>query len=170
MPEREKGKSLEELLIEQNEMALAREKREIEEHEQRRAKLKADADLYQSKLKARLEREGRSDTKILKHQRLCNHQKGHGSYKKPPIPEYNLSAHQHPSGEFCIMCLAGCSMRWVQGDTRDTLVPTWMRSQKKPLPNHTGFSFEDMWAKLPHDALSRSDVVMAQVGWEAPAA
>ena len=166
----EKQLSLEELLIEQNKMALAREKREIEEHEQRRAEMKAAAELYQSKLKNKLEREGRSSDKVLKHQRFCDHQKGHGSYKKPPIPEYQLHAHQFTSGEFFIMCGAGCGMKWVQGDTRETLVPTWMRAQNKPKPNHTGFSFEDMWAKLPHDALSRSDVIMAQVGSEAPAA
>jgi len=169
MPER-KERSLEELLIEQNELALAREKRETLEYDQRQTKMKEDAALYQSKLKARLEREGRSDAKLLKHQRFCDHQKGHGSYKKPPIPEYNIYAHQLPSGQFFIACLAGCSMRWVQGDTRETLVATSIRAQNKPKPNHTGFSFEDMWAKLPHDALSRSDVVMAQVGSEAPAA
>lgn len=166
----EKAKSLEELLIEQNELALKREKRESLEYEQRQVELRNAANLYASKLKARLEREGRSDAKVLKHQRVCDHQKGHGSYKKPPIPEYQLAAHQFPSGEFFIMCLAGCGMKWVQGDTREMLVPTWMRSQKEEKPNHTGLSFEDMWAKLPHEALSRSDVVMAQVGSEAPAA
>jgi hypothetical protein len=166
----EKQMSLEELLIEQNKMALAREKREIVAHEQHQKELADAAALYQSKLKSRLEREGRSDAKHLANQKFCAHQKGKGSYKKPPIPEYQLCAHQFPSGEFFIMCLAGCGMRWVQGDTRETLVPTWMRGQQKPKPNHTGFSFEDMWAKLPHDALSRSDVVMASVGSEAPAA
>lgn len=166
----EKQRSLEELLIEQNELALKREKREVIEHEQRQTELANAAALYQSKLKNKIEREGRTDAKILKHQRFCDHQKGHGSYKKPPIPEFQLYAHQFPSGEFFIMCGAGCAMKWVQGDTRETLVPTWMRSQNKPKPNHTGLSFEDMWAKLPHDALSRSDVVMASVGSEAPAA
>jgi hypothetical protein len=162
------AKSLEELLIEQNELALLREKREMKEFDQRQADLKAAAELYQAKLKARLEREGRSAAKHLKHQQFCPHQKGAGSYKKPPIPEYNLYAHQLPSGAFYIRCLAGCSMTWVQGDTRETLVPNPIRNQKKSLVNHTGMSFEDMWAKLPHDSLSRSDVVMAQVGSEAP--
>jgi hypothetical protein len=166
----EKQLSLEELLIEQNKMNLAREKREVVAHEQRQAELKAAADLYQSKLKSKNEREGRSNDKTLRNQKYCPHQKGKDSYKKPPIPEYQLCAHQFPSGEFFIMCTAGCGMKWVQGDTRETLVPTWMRTQSKPKPNHTGFSFEDMWGKLPHDALSRSDVVMAQVGSEAPAA
>jgi hypothetical protein len=161
-------KSLEELLIEQNELALLREKRESKEYDQRQVDLKAAADLYQSKLKARLEREGRSAAKHLKHQRICDHQAGHGAFKKPPIPEYQIYAHQLSSGAFFIRCRAGCSMTWVQGDTRETLVPSPIRNQKKPLVNHTGFSFEDMWAKLPHDSLSRSDVVMAQVGSEAP--
>lgn len=169
MPEK-KERNLEDLLIEQNELALAREKRETLEYDQRQAELKAKAADYQAKLKARLEREGRSAAKHLKHQRFCLHQKGHNSYKKPPIPEYSLYAHQLPSGAFYVRCLAGCSMTWVQGDTRETLVPSSIRNQKGPLVNHTGFSFEDMWAKLPHDALSRSDVVMAQVGSEAPAA
>lgn len=166
----EKAKSLEELLIEQNELALKREKRESLEYEQRQVELRNAANLYASKLKARLEREGRSDAKVLKHQHFCDHQKGHGSYKKPPIPEYQIYAHQLPSGQFFIRCLAGCAMTWVQGDTREILVPSVIRAQKEAKPNHTGFSFEDMWAKLPHDALSRSDVVMAQVGSEAPAA
>jgi len=170
MPEKDKAKSLEELLIEQNELALSREKRETLEYAQRQTKLQEEAQLYQSKLKARLERDGRSADKHLRHQRFCDHQKGHNSYKKPPIPEYQIYAHQLPSGAFYIRCLAGCSMTWVQGDTRETLVPSVIRNQKKPKLNHTGLSFEDMWAKLPHDALSRSDVVIAQVGSEAPAA
>lgn len=158
MPEPIKLTPLEELM-------LKREIREAEEFEQRQGSLKAQALHFAEKLKNKLQREQRGTDKEIKHQSRCNHHKGNGCYKKSPVPEFNLYAHQLPSGRFFIKCLAGCAMRWDQGDTREML----QNYHGKRVKNHTGFSFEDMWAKLPHDSVSRSEVSMLGVGTEAPA-
>jgi hypothetical protein len=151
--------SLEELML----MRELREQAEFEERQvaEREAKLAKAA-----RLNARLLRDQRTTEKEIKNQKVCNHEKGNRSYKKSPLPEYNIYAHQLPDGTFFIKCRNACGMRWNQGDTREWL---FKRDGEERIVNQTGQSFEDMWAKLPHDSLSRSDVVLSAVGSEAPA-
>jgi hypothetical protein len=150
-----------------NELMFMREQREAAEYEERQVATREASMVRAAKVSARKLRDQRVIEKESKDQIRCNHEKGGNAYKKSPLPEYNIYAHQLPTGKYFIKCRNRCGMRWNQGDTREFLLN---RDGQAKLPNHTGQSFEDMWAKLPHDAISRSDVVMAQVGAEAPSA
>lgn len=154
------GKSLEELLLEQNRINAAREEREAAEYVEKQAAATEEKLRKAARLRTKLERESRSDTKKQQDQRRCNHEKGQNAYKRKPIPEYNIYAHQLPNGMFFIACRNRCGMKWYQGDTKEFLMPNPVRGNKKPLPNHTGKSFEDMWDKLEKPSISRSEIVM----------
>ena len=156
-----KSSSLEELLTALNAIALKREQREAAEYEARQVADREAKLLRAAKLNDRLLRDQRTSDKEKKHHRNCNHLKGHGpqSGSQAPAPKFNLYAHQLPTGNFFIKCLAGCGMRWNQGDTREFL---FNRDGEAKIPNYTGKSFEDMFAVLPQDAISRSDIPMTQ--------
>jgi hypothetical protein len=145
------------------EIMLSREIREQAEWEEKQAAQREEKLAKAARLNARLQSEKWALDKEINTQKRCDHQKGSNAFKKSPVPEYNIYAHQLPDGTFFIKCRNRCGMRWNQGDTREFLI----RDGKK-IPNHTGQSFEDMWSKLPHDSLSRSDVVTPAVGSEAP--
>jgi hypothetical protein len=148
---------------------LMREQREAAEYEARQVAEREDKLLKAAKLNERLLRDQRTSDKEKKNHRSCNHLKGRGpqSGSQAPAPKFNLYAHQLPTGEFFIKCLAGCGMRWNQGDTREFL---FNRDGVAKIPNYTGKSFEEMFALLPHDAVSRSDIPLTQPGSESVSA
>jgi hypothetical protein len=150
------------------EIMLQRELREQAEYERQVAEREEELKTKAHKFTQRQQRDQRSVSKELQNQKNCNHERGNRAFKKSPIPEHALYAHQLPTGQYFIKCLAGCGMRWNAGDTKETLLNR--EGPGKHLPNHTGLSFEDMWRKLPHEGISRSDVVMPSVGTDAPAA
>jgi hypothetical protein len=143
------------------EIMLMREQREQAEYEEAQAAKREVKLQHAANISAKLLRDQRVIETENKHHKSCSHMKGRGpqSGSQAPAPKFNLYAHQLPSGEFFIKCLAGCGMRWNMDDTREWL---FNRDGVEKTPNHTGQSFQDMWNKLPHDAVSRSAVQFTQ--------
>jgi hypothetical protein len=147
------------------ELMFMREQREAQEWEEKQIATRETKLQHAARVSSRLLQDKQANEKEARDQTRCSHEKGNGAYRKSPMPEYNLYAHQLPDGKYFIKCRNRCGMRWNQGDTREFL---FNRDGVPKIPNHSGQSFEDMWAKLPHEAISRSDVVMPSVGSDAP--
>jgi len=138
-----KKQTLEELMTEQNRIALAREQREAREYAERQAAAE-EAKLQQAaKLHQKLLRDKNEAQKKFGDQRACAHLKGIGAHDQN-MTLYNLYSHQLPDGSVFIRCRNRCGFMWLAGDTRETIV-----RNGQTLPNPTRWSYEDAYSHLP---------------------
>jgi hypothetical protein len=161
--------TLEELAIIREQREAAREARELarweREESERFAKEQNRKDLRKreddkniSLRQARLNKQAR-----------CNHRQGQLAQRDTGLPKYALFCHRLPNGEWFVGCIAGCGMKWYQNDTREWLEPSPARGNKTRIPNHTGKAFTDMYALLPPDSTSLSEMPLSVPQIVAPA-
>ena len=166
-------KSLEELLAQQNELALKRDQREQEKWE---AEQLAEAEAKRQKQFAKDRHMTRDKQKIaeaFRKSQRCDHLMGRGAFRQTPAlagGKFNIHAHQLPGGQYVIGCRNRCGLKLFQGDTKTTLYRTDSQGVLHEYPNPSGWSFDDAWSRLPADAVSRSEVIFARVGDPAPVA
>jgi hypothetical protein len=145
--------TLEQLLAEQNRIALAREERELAEYTERKA-AEQEAKLRRAaKIHDKVTRDKQIDAKKFADQQRCAHLKGIGAHDQN-MNLFNLYSHQLPNGVVFIACRNRCGFKWYPGDTRETIV-----RNGKTLPNPTRWSYEDAYAHLPKKSFSRSTVM-----------
>lgn len=150
--------TVEELLLKQNELAIARETREAAEYEEKQAEAREKKLHRAARIADKLLREARTTAKNDNNKSRCRHEQGLGAFKRPNPAVSAIYVHQLPSGAFIAGCRSVCQMIWRQGDTREYI----FRNNKK-LPNPTRMSFEDAIqasASSNNDAISRSAVAL----------
>jgi hypothetical protein len=147
------NKSLEELLAEQNRLALAREEREAREYAEREAAKREEKLLQAAKIHDRVLRDKQIDAKKFNDQQRCAHLKGIGAHDQN-MNLFNLYSHQLPDGTVFVRCRNRCGFMWLPGDTRETIV-----RNGKTLPNPTRWSYEDAYSHCPKKSFSRSTVM-----------
>lgn len=145
--------SLEELLAKQNEIALAREQRELAEYTERKAKEQEEKLLRAAKIHDRVTRDKQIEQKKHNDQARCAHLKGIGAHDQN-MNLYNLYSHQLPDGTVFVRCRNRCGFMWLPGDTRESIV-----RNGKTLPNPTRWSYEDAYSHCPKKSFSRSTVM-----------
>jgi hypothetical protein len=154
------SKNLEELLLEQNRIALkaaeiaaAKEEREAREYAERQAAAEEAKLQRKAKIHNKILRDKQIDQKKFGDQQRCAHLKGIGAHDQN-MSLYNLYSHQLPNGVVFIACRNRCGFKWYPGDTRETIV-----RNGKTLPNPTRWSYEDAYSHLPKKSFSRSTVM-----------
>jgi hypothetical protein len=147
------NKSLEELLAEQNRIALQREERELAEYTERKAAEQAAKLAHAAKIHERNVRDKQIDQKKFQDQARCAHLKGIGAHDQN-MNLFNLYSHQLPDGTVFVRCRNRCGFMWLPGDTRESIV-----RNGKTLPNPTRWSYEDAYARCPKKSFSRSTVM-----------
>lgn len=177
MAENDKSKtntpSLEELLIKQNELALRKDQREQAEWEAKQAAAAEDTRKRAFAVERHMSRDKQKVTEAYNKIKRCNHLMGKGAFRQTPAlagGKFNIHAHQLPGGEYVIGCRNRCGLRLFQGDTAAKLFRTDSQGVFHEYPNASGWSFEDAWAHLPPDSVSRSEVIFVKAGDPAPVA
>lgn len=165
-------RTLEDLLVQQNELALKKDQREQAEYEVKVAN-EAEAkrqrqfakDRFMTRDKQKIEESARKISR-------CDHLSGRGAFRQTSASaggKFNLYAHQLPGGQYFIGCRNKCGLKLFQGDTATTLFRTDGANVEHQYVNPSNMSFEDAWNRLPADSVSRSEVTFVKAGDPAPA-